>query len=318
MATGSGRAERYGGEFLNIPIGARALAMGGAYGPVSGDASAQYWNPAGLAGLSSAELLVSHTALFGNLAYHDYLGLAGQISRKLWLGLGWIRLGVDDIPRFSHTIGTPPEGIFSDNENALLFSGAGRRHISVLGTKLQLAGGASLKLIYSRLNDRQATGLGLDLGLLLKANLADMAAGPNQGPALASSLISQARYPYLGTLALSLCYDDIGGTNISWDTPRRHQDVRISSLKAGAAYRQPIVFMRSALLVSWETSTEALQKTRLGGELDLHQHLFLRAGLDQRKLVWGGGLAFWRIKLDYALSKHDLGNTHRVSGSFQI
>ena len=33
-------------QFLKIGIGARALAMGGAYSAVSDDATALYWNPA--------------------------------------------------------------------------------------------------------------------------------------------------------------------------------------------------------------------------------------------------------------------------------
>jgi len=35
--------------FLEIGVGARAMAMGGAYGAVANDASALYWNPAGIA-----------------------------------------------------------------------------------------------------------------------------------------------------------------------------------------------------------------------------------------------------------------------------
>ncbi len=35
-------------DFLNLPIGARAAAMGGAYSAISEEASAIYWNPAGL------------------------------------------------------------------------------------------------------------------------------------------------------------------------------------------------------------------------------------------------------------------------------
>ncbi len=35
-------------DFLNLPIGARAAAMGGAYTAISEDASGIFWNPAGL------------------------------------------------------------------------------------------------------------------------------------------------------------------------------------------------------------------------------------------------------------------------------
>ena len=41
-------------EFLNIPVGARATAMGGAFGATATDGTALYWNPAGLATLGEA------------------------------------------------------------------------------------------------------------------------------------------------------------------------------------------------------------------------------------------------------------------------
>ena len=41
-------------QFLKIPAGARAFALGGAFSAASGDISALYWNPAGAATLPAA------------------------------------------------------------------------------------------------------------------------------------------------------------------------------------------------------------------------------------------------------------------------
>ncbi len=41
-------ATKYAGEFMKIPVGARAIGMGGAFSAVSDDATSPYWNPAGM------------------------------------------------------------------------------------------------------------------------------------------------------------------------------------------------------------------------------------------------------------------------------
>jgi len=317
LAAAQCRGERYGGEFLNITVGARAQGMGGAYGPVAEDASAACWNPAAISRLQGYEVLAGHTPLFEGLAQHDYLAAAGQVSSRLWLGLAWVRLGVDGIPRFSHAVGTPPQGEFSDNENAVFAAAASKRQVRLLGRPLCLHAGWGLKAIYDRMDTHQATGLGMDAGLLVVARLADMVDPPAAAGGLGDMIMANRR-PYLGTLGLSAVFTDIGGTAISWDTPRQHRDVRPAAARIGACYRQPIAFMRSSLLASWETSTEPLHKARAGAELELRRRLFLRAGLDGGEAVWGGGAAVWRLRLDYAFKGHDLGNTHRVSIAIKL
>ena len=47
--------------FLNIQVGARGMAMGGAFVASANDASALYWNPAGIARLPKGEAMVMHT-----------------------------------------------------------------------------------------------------------------------------------------------------------------------------------------------------------------------------------------------------------------
>ncbi len=51
-----------GGQFLKIGIGARATAMGEAFTSIADDASAVYWNPAGIARLQGNTLSFSHAA----------------------------------------------------------------------------------------------------------------------------------------------------------------------------------------------------------------------------------------------------------------
>jgi hypothetical protein len=62
-------------DFLQIDVGARATAMGGAFVAMANDASAMYWNPAGLSSVTGGELIASHTKWIGDLNF-DYVGVA--------------------------------------------------------------------------------------------------------------------------------------------------------------------------------------------------------------------------------------------------
>ncbi len=56
-----------GANFLELGVGARAMAMGGAYTALAEGVSALYWNTAGLASAESFSVGYSYTPLFANL-----------------------------------------------------------------------------------------------------------------------------------------------------------------------------------------------------------------------------------------------------------
>jgi len=162
-------------------IGARALAMGGAFVGVANDATAAYWNPAGLAGLTDTRLDGMSTDLFGLGVTHQFVGATTNLA-GFGLGVAWERASV---------IGTgatdtgDSTGNFTWNESAIIGS---------VAANLFDVAHAGLNVKYymadSGLGDT-ASGFGFDLGLLAK--LGDMFA--------------------IGVLAR-----DLGGTAISWST----------------------------------------------------------------------------------------------------
>ena len=89
---------------LLLGAGARALGMGSAYVALSFDATAVYWNPAGLARPGfvrsslppKREIHVQHAEQFGGSVNHDIFALRLPI-RKGGIGLGIVRAGVDGI-----------------------------------------------------------------------------------------------------------------------------------------------------------------------------------------------------------------------------
>ena len=58
-----------GGQFLKIGVGARAAAMGSAFVSVANDASAIYWNPAGVARLQRSVVSINHAAWLADISF---------------------------------------------------------------------------------------------------------------------------------------------------------------------------------------------------------------------------------------------------------
>ena len=61
-------------KFLSIGIGPRAISMGGAFTSIANDASAIYWNPAGIAYTDQFQGFFTNTSLFAGISL-NYVGL---------------------------------------------------------------------------------------------------------------------------------------------------------------------------------------------------------------------------------------------------
>ena len=143
-------------------IGARALAMGGAFVAVADDATAVCWNPAGLAQLGDTRLAGMSTDLYGLGITHQYVGAVTSFA-NLGIGLGWERASIDgQIVDGSGGLGAS----FTWTEQAIVGSLA----TNVMDIAMA---GANVKyyLADSGLGD-SASGFGFDLGLLV--SLGDM------------------------------------------------------------------------------------------------------------------------------------------------
>ncbi len=89
----------FSNEFMNIGVGARAFGLGRAMVSQVDDATAAYWNPAGLMKLKSDfELSLMHSNYFGGLANYDYGTLAASLKDESKIAFSIIRFAVDDIP----------------------------------------------------------------------------------------------------------------------------------------------------------------------------------------------------------------------------
>src|SRR6476661_6837958 len=80
-STGYSQFRKYSNEFLNIGAGARGLAMGNAQVASVDDATAGYWNPAGLTGVKdNINVSAMHAEYFAGIAKYEYASIAAPVQ----------------------------------------------------------------------------------------------------------------------------------------------------------------------------------------------------------------------------------------------
>ena len=321
-------ATKYAGEFMTLGGGARALAMGSAFTAIADDATATYWNPAGVALLPSLEgspkgwqAIFMHAEQFGDLLDFDFFAAAFPLKagESAW-GFTFIHLGIPDIriiPLLPGMIGNSngddilddgelinfnPEDfpLESANDYAAMFSYAQRLGFGQAG--------ASVKLIRNdQVTGVSSFGIGLDLAFI--------------------------RRDLWRNIGVGVKLQDATGTYISWSTGRR--EFIYPTLKLGVAYPVKIAAMNSTVTIAadgdfrYENRRGASQlwlgrasaDFHFGGEILIRDLVAVRGGWDMGRPTAGMGLlvhdiSAWHVSLglDYALLLHDkLNNTHRVS-----
>ena len=323
-------ADKYAGEFMALGGGARAMAMGGTFIAVADDATATYWNPAGIADFSSFltapgswEVSLMHSERFGELVDYNYITAAFPISsgRSGW-GISLIQMGIDDIRIVPLSDGminnSDGDDVFEPwNGESLNFNPDDFPMESVNDMALFLTYGqmmswgdvgATLKFIRNdQVTSVTSFGLGLDLGYLRRGLWRDLAVGVK--------------------------LQDITGTFISWSTGKR--EYIYPAVKVGLAWPLGIESMHSRLTLAvdgdfrfenrkyvsqyWIGKSSA--DFHYGAELLIRDIVALRGGNDMGRWTAGAGFILrdftswnFNLGLDYAFLMHDvLDTTHRIS-----
>ncbi len=94
---GAQRAGTATAQFLKIAVGARAAAMGESFVAVANDATALYWNPAGIVQFSEDEVVASHTNWLVDVR-HQFIGGVLHLSSNDAIGLSVVSVHTDDMP----------------------------------------------------------------------------------------------------------------------------------------------------------------------------------------------------------------------------
>ncbi|HPI74539.1 MAG TPA: hypothetical protein PK843_14695 [bacterium] len=316
-----GVSGEYAADFLTIGVGGRAMAMGSAFVAMADDPSMAYWNPAGMTLQQRIRLQLEHVPMFSNLAQYNSAHAVLALSPNMAFAIGWIRLGVDEIPRYGALQGSryerltqgryrstgEAEGYFGDQENAVTISFCRAvmfdLHIgdafSPLILPVQLAFGVTGKYIHHQLDDATGAGQGLDAGVLARF--------------VSNQVVQGEPIRWLG---IGLSARNLSNTNVVWDTPSQHKDVADRALRVGAAAscHAPSLAARVTLTLDQELSES--RETFAGAEVRFFERLGLRGGYAHDHMTAGAGLRLFSLSLDYAFVAGDLANTHRISAAF--
>jgi hypothetical protein len=261
----------YAGAFLRIGCGARALGMGNAFCAVSDDATAVFWNPAGLGLINTIQITGTYANLRFDRAYNSIM-VAGHLGKFGTIAGGWIGYSIKDIPGMN-TPGSSPN-YFDDSENAFILS-YGRNIYSLF------YGGMNVKYLSHTLENASASGYGFDLGIM--ARLKD--------------------YASFGAVVQDI------GSYFKWDTRSERKEDVPAIYRVGVALTYPGIPL--ILSADYEKQRKINPgKKRVGLETSFYNLLCLRAGYDNSVLTAGASLSprDERYRFDYAYRKDFLGD----------
>ena len=159
FAWGQAKVATAGAKFLALGVSARAIGMGDAFLAISEDASAVYYNPAGLTQVVQREAMFTHVSYLADINY-DFAGLAYPTTKfgGVW-GVGFYMLNAGDMDVTTQGLSNGTGQTFTAKDYALSFS-----YARSLTDRFSV--GMTLKLIDELLDTERGTGWAADMGTL--------------------------------------------------------------------------------------------------------------------------------------------------------
>jgi hypothetical protein len=282
--------------FLEMGAGARAAALGGAVTAHVSDATAAYWNPAGLAHVNGWDLAGTHTEWLQDIRYEHAAIVRNRGRHALAASFGTVY--ASDFDARDEVGNQTPSFGFSDVALGASYAFQATPLVSV---------GATAKYYRSSIDDNAADGIAFDLG-------------------------AQYRTPVEG-LVLGGAVRNLGGKvkfdvddAQSWDLPR--------TVQVGAAWQRRLDSLSGSLLVTGDVIAEKNQDAslRFGTEYRYNDQFGLMFGyrtdlssdetdvpasqsIDETQNLSFGASFERNLRFEYAFVpfNSDLGSTHRFS-----
>lgn len=265
---------------FTIGTGARALGMGGGFSSLADDATALFYNPAGLPTLEYQEISFMHMDLFEGTIY-DFGGWAYPDIKLGGLGIAYMRVGTDDIIRRENFIA---DGTFDYSHSQLLIG---------YGQKLQggLSVGLTFKVVNQSIDDLSDYGFGFDLGMLAR---------------------------FSKHISAGLTVRDMVPPELELDKTSEVTPITVSGgVSFREVHFGKSAYLTGAFELEKIENRDT--RIHTGTELVLSNAYALRVGYDRDNLSAGAGVKIGRVKVDYAYKVLDyLDDSHRFSLSFLL
>ena len=300
-------------KFLSVGVGPRAIAMGGAFSAIANDASAIYWNPAGIASTDQIQALFSYTGLYGGINL-DYLGVVmpGGTAGNFAVSVTAINYGSIGVTTESQPDGTGETFSPASYEFGISYA----RNITQ-----DFAVGATGKIITESIYHSNASGVAFDVGTIFTT--------PFYGVKFASSITNFGTKMQMSGNDLLIRYNvdpQRAGSNST-------VDANIAADQFDLPLRLQIGMSREFIFLDDQKLTVAVdgivpndnnEWLNIGGELALFDNMvFLRGGYKtlflknaQEGLTFGIGIKYKKagyidIGIDYSYQQYKyLGNVN--------
>lgn len=295
---GAQRAGTSSFQFLKIGAGARAASMGESFVAIANDASALFWNPAGITQFSENEVIVGHASWFVDIR-HQVLGAVYHLTPDDAVGLSVVSLHMDDMERTTETqpLGTGLYFTYADLAVGVSYS----RRLTQ-----QFSFGATVRYVEETLDVLKMNGVLVDLGTYYWTGL-----GTARFSAVVTNFGRQIRPTGTATL--------YGGSTIS-----EFQEFSPPTMFRFGFAVEPYQDESNSLTLSIQLNhpNDNSENVSMGVEYALMRTLFARAGyklnVDEEQFSAGlgveGPVGPVQLGVDYGFAAFSrLGAVHRIS-----
>ena len=300
-------------KFLSIGVGPRAIAMGGAFSSIANDATAMYWNPAGIAMLNKYQVVFTQSNWIADVKV-NYIGITLPGGGVGTFGINITALTMDDMDITTEQNPEGTGGRFSAGDYAFGFSFA-----RMLYKDFMI--GVNAKYVRQEISKSSASSLAIDIGTLFTT--------PFWGVKFATSITNFGSKLQMSGADLIIQHDSdpsVAGNNDKIDATYSTESFDLP-LRLQIGVSKDLLFaegQRFTVAIDAAHPNDNTEFVNVGGEFALFDELvFLRGGyktlfMQDAEETWAVGaginytsIDFMDIAIDYSYQNFThLGDVH--------